>query len=204
VTPVNCVYFACETCKVYVDAGYRWAYWTLEHPGAVQRGKRLSLASVLAAEEYWTPEVDAEWLVGILSRASCFLKCHADHPLLYGEYEEVIGDPDWETQQFLDWRCEDPGEGDVTPRYLAEVKGLDSWREVEEFMATLKLKPWWWGCRGVHQRAKKRFGQMVEWRRSSGQALPWLGQVAPLEAGAASVIPTSWMADTTPINQASF
>ncbi|HJZ68973.1 MAG TPA: hypothetical protein VKF81_12680, partial [Blastocatellia bacterium] len=61
---MNNSYFACTDCKVYVDAGYRWAVWWLEERGVVMRGESVSVDSVLAARDYWTPfESDsANWL----------------------------------------------------------------------------------------------------------------------------------------------
>src|SRR4030095_15250880 len=60
------LYFACTDCKVYIDAGYRWAAWWLEEPGVVRRGKQVAVDLVLSAPEYWSPERNkgAQWLYG--------------------------------------------------------------------------------------------------------------------------------------------
>jgi len=50
---MNDVYFACRTCKRFVDAGYRWAYATLELSNVVQHGQQLEVDAVFSATEYW-------------------------------------------------------------------------------------------------------------------------------------------------------
>jgi hypothetical protein len=57
---MNCRYFACADCKQYIDAGYRWAYWLLEHPGIVRLGEPVSASAVLATADYWTPPPDEQ------------------------------------------------------------------------------------------------------------------------------------------------
>lgn len=83
---MNCVYFACPACRVFTDAGYRWAYWTLEDKGIVQLGEGVPITSLLECEEYWNPpEAEkSEWLCDkILPTVSTFIRNHADHGLVY-------------------------------------------------------------------------------------------------------------------------
>ena len=47
---MNNLYFACCDCKIYIDAGYRWAYWELEEARIVARRKPVDVESVLKAE----------------------------------------------------------------------------------------------------------------------------------------------------------
>jgi hypothetical protein len=42
---VNNRYLACQDCKIYIDVGYRWAYWELEEPGIVARGDVVNVGS---------------------------------------------------------------------------------------------------------------------------------------------------------------
>lgn len=92
---MNCRYFACADCKRYVDAGYRWAYWQLEHPGVVRLGEQVSESALLAALAYWQPPPDeqSEWLMQqILPRVRRFLAEHTAHRLLFLEDEHFCGE----------------------------------------------------------------------------------------------------------------
>ena len=55
---VNSRYFAYRDHLRYVDAGYRWAYWTLEQPGVVSLGQAIELGEVFACEAYWNPPAE--------------------------------------------------------------------------------------------------------------------------------------------------
>jgi hypothetical protein len=71
-----------------VDAGYRWAYWTLEEAGVVKRGNVLKPESVFATEEYWNPGSDAtsKWLVEeVLPSVRIFLERHREHRIVFDE-----------------------------------------------------------------------------------------------------------------------
>lgn len=89
---MNCRYFACPNCRVYIDAGYRWAYWQLEHNGLVRLGEGVQLSSVLACSDYWHPpeEEKSEWLCErILPAVDKFLRAHGEHGLVYIEEEHI-------------------------------------------------------------------------------------------------------------------
>ena len=51
---MNGVFFLCTDENVYVDAGYRWAYWKLEHTGIIEKNKIIDIKEVLASKEYWS------------------------------------------------------------------------------------------------------------------------------------------------------
>lgn len=90
---MNCIYFVCVDCNSYMDAGYRWAYWTLEHPGVVRRGEAVPVPSVLNAEEFWNPppEERSAWLTReVLPSVRCFLEEHRDHALLFLEEDDIF------------------------------------------------------------------------------------------------------------------
>lgn len=83
---MNCRYFACADCKLYIDAGYRWAYWQLEHPDIVRLGEQFSTSAVLAATEYWQPPPDGQpdWLTEkVFPLVRRFFVEHDGHRLLY-------------------------------------------------------------------------------------------------------------------------
>src|SRR2546430_914435 len=89
---MNNLYFICMDCKIFQDAGYRWAYWTLEHAGIVQRGKTISLNALLSAEEYWNPPRDetSDWYYkDIFPSVRLFLQKHKDHQLIFGEKDDI-------------------------------------------------------------------------------------------------------------------
>ena len=92
---MNNVYFACEGCRMMVDAGYRWAYWELEHHGVVQRRKAVSVEAVLATAAYWAPDAEppSKWLTDeVLPAVRLFLDVHSSHQVTYGDVEEIVGD----------------------------------------------------------------------------------------------------------------
>ena len=89
---MNSRFFVCTDCRVYTDAGYRWAYWLLEHPGIVRMGEPFSADAVFAVVEYWQPPVEdrAPWLVGqTLPTVLDFLTEHREHKLLYSDLDVV-------------------------------------------------------------------------------------------------------------------
>lgn len=93
---MNCRYFACPNCRVYIDAGYRWAYWTLEHPGIVIISGGVDVEAVRGCAEYWAPPVESRspWLVDrILPRVRVFIEQHGSHGMVYVD-EEVIYNED--------------------------------------------------------------------------------------------------------------
>lgn len=93
---MNDRYFACWQCKTYVDAGYRWAYWMLEHPGIVRLGHAVSVEAVLSAAEYWSPfdDGDSRWLLeDVLPRVRRYLAAHGEHGIIYIE-SDLVFNPD--------------------------------------------------------------------------------------------------------------
>ena len=92
---MNCRYFACIDHHEYVDAGYRWAFWTLEDADVVHLDHDVDVERLLAASEYWNPpaEEGGPWLSqDILPTARSFLRRHAGHRLVYVEEDRLITD----------------------------------------------------------------------------------------------------------------
>jgi hypothetical protein len=90
---MNRRFFGCRRCKTYRDAGYRWAYWQLEHSGVVAIGEPISVEAVLAESDYWSPPAEerSRWLVeGVLPQVRRYLAAHRDHGILYIESELVF------------------------------------------------------------------------------------------------------------------
>ena len=84
---MNCRYFLCRDHHTFIDAGYRWAYWQLEHSGLVTLAAPVEVAAVLAAKGYWQPPAEerSDYLDDLLPRVRGFLDRHSGHELLYVE-----------------------------------------------------------------------------------------------------------------------
>ena len=98
---MNFRYFACQDCKTYTSAGYRWAYWKLEHPGIVQPGAVVDVPDVLNASDYWNPPQDdgSSWLYeGVFPLVRAFFSEHHRHKLAYVESCSFFG-----IEDFDDW-----------------------------------------------------------------------------------------------------
>jgi hypothetical protein len=159
------LYFACTDCKVYVDAGYGWALWSLEEPGIVKRGKPVRVASVLSARKYWTPPGtgSAEWLNGeVLPSVRRFLEEHRCHRIVFGNTAEFLsadgnGVLDWMQVGFLPL---------LLPRYFVEQLGFKTWDQVSSFIAGQDSTPWWWmlDWDDLHGKARRKFQELVDSR----------------------------------------
>jgi hypothetical protein len=156
---MNNVYFACEDCRVMVDAGYRWAAHTLEESGIVGRRQTVSAERVLAAVTYWDAPSDLEskWLDEVLPTVRAFLETHGQHRLTYGDAEEIVG---LEPTAMFDWL--DAGYlPEMTPRYFVETLGFRSWSEVLTWARATEDRPWWWDEPELKDSARTRFQEMV-------------------------------------------
>jgi hypothetical protein len=160
---MNNLYFACIDCKVYVDAGYGWAYWSLEEPGVVRRGRPVSVESVLSAKEYWTPSrtESADWLYEkVLPSVRYFLERHTDHTVIYGCIADFLP---FDGEGFLDW-LQLGFMPQLLPRYFVEYLGLKTWDEVRNFIADQESEPWWWMLEwdDLHDKARKKFQELIK------------------------------------------
>jgi hypothetical protein len=139
---MNELYFSCLDNKIFIDAGYRWAYCTLEKPGVVNRGQLISVEKVLNADKYWNPSKNnnSDWLhQDILPHCRKFLIQNRKLRIMFGEDEDFIDDKtyfDWKQIGFL---------AELSPRVFVEELGLKSWSEVENYISKLTTdEPWWW------------------------------------------------------------
>jgi hypothetical protein len=153
---MNNLYFACTSCKVFVDAGYRWAYWTLEDAGIVTKGGPVDPAKVLAAEEYWNPEKEetSNWLYNeVFPSVRTFLEEHGPHKIIYGEIDLICdSSSDW----FLEW-IQEGFLAYAYPRFCLERLHHDSWDAVRSYMDQQKSKPRWWTEPDERERAERWF-----------------------------------------------
>lgn len=156
------LYFACIDCKIYVDAGHRWAMWSLEETGLVARGQPVAVAAVLAAESYWTPgrAASADWLRNeVLPAVRCFLHHHRRHPIVFGNTADFLS---FDRENYLDW-MQLGFAPQLLPRYFAEYLGLMKWEEVCGFIAGQEAPPWWWllEWENLHDKMRQKFEQVV-------------------------------------------
>jgi hypothetical protein len=161
------VHFACLDCKVYVDAGYRWAVWQLEEAGLVIRGQCISIERLFSARDYWIPprSDSSYWLEAeVLPAARRFLDEHKCHRVVYGGTADFLSpQPDdilnWMQVGFLPV---------LLPRYFVERLGFETWEQVAGFVAHQDSAPWWWMLEwdGLHDKARKKFQELVNSRSS--------------------------------------
>ncbi|MBC7968807.1 MAG: hypothetical protein H7Z11_01515 [Verrucomicrobia bacterium] len=159
---MNNLYFACTNCKVFVDAGYRWAYWELVHPCTVKPKEYISVEAVLRAAKYWNPEQrdESTWLYkDVLPSVRAFFETHWSHKIIFGESEDFLT---WDNASFLEWKqlghLLEP-----LPRYFVEELKFKSWGEVCEYIKKQEQKPWWWELewQDTHQKARRKFEELT-------------------------------------------
>jgi hypothetical protein len=138
---MNFLYFACCDCKIYIDAGYRWA-WELLSQDIVAGGELINVEAVLGAKSYWNPprKESSRWLFEeVFPPLRRFFEEHKSHRIMFGEQDEIAPvagfDPDWMQIGYL---------LTPTPRYLFEVLGLRSWEQVRLYMEKQEIPPVWW------------------------------------------------------------
>lgn len=162
---MNELYFGCTDCKHYIDAGYRWAHWALEHKGIVNTSSPVSAGAVLAERDYWNPDEDASgWLKrDVLPHVRAFMEEHLGHNLIFGDAFRLFKE-DY-AGEYLDW-LQTGFDPDLSPRYLAERLGLRSWVQVKAYIASIPYAPWWWGENSMMMIVEKRFKSLASANRA--------------------------------------
>lgn len=151
---MNNVYFACLKCKIYIDAGYRWAYWSLEHTAVVEQGKPINVDAILQASQYWNVPADGGWPTLIhLQDVRKFLSDHARHELTYGDDEKFL--PDLDSDEILDW-LEIGSDAAPTIRGIMSSPDFHCWEDVVSYFKE-HLPPWWFENPRLYAEARKRF-----------------------------------------------
>ena len=93
-------HFACPVCKTYISAGYRWAYWSLEHDETVQLDCTIDVDAVIKHPSYWNPpqEDSSEWLYrDVLPLVRSFLSEHCAHDITYLDCDALFTREDFES-----------------------------------------------------------------------------------------------------------
>jgi hypothetical protein len=156
---MNEVYFFCEKCRVYRNAGYRHAVLSLCECGLIDESllsrdepyTSIDGEGVLRCRAYWTQERATGELADRLRGARTFLQEHQSHALSFGDIHRILRPG----EQWYEWLSED-GDEDPLPRYLAERLHLRTWSEVETYVASRRLPPWWWQDEGSETRIQAR------------------------------------------------
>ena len=87
---MNSRYFGCPIHKHCVEAGYRWAYWTLEDKGIVSLGEVVDVMAVLSAKKYWNPPdngINPQLITEVLPKVKRFLVGHESDGIMYFDEE---------------------------------------------------------------------------------------------------------------------
>lgn len=159
---MNAVCFACTECKMYVDAGHRWAYWRLEEPKVVLPGAVVDVDRLLSIDSYWKPEPNKQipWLDSVLSHGEQFVLSHKAHRIVYCD-ENAIGEGADEYGE-LAWMNEYPDDDtDLLPRNFFEQLGMRTWGEVTAYFGSRSRKPWWYERPSARVVARRKFDELV-------------------------------------------
>jgi hypothetical protein len=159
-------YFACCDCKIYIDAGGRWAYWTLEDAGVVQNGAPISVKAVLSTKEYWNPEKKdghIDWLYNeIFPSVRLFLKEHESHRIIFGDKDNFLfGDDENYWEGYFDW-MQVGFLAAPSPRAFVEQRSLRTWDEVCDYTAKQDREIWWMHDEEMRKAARRKFKELIE------------------------------------------
>jgi hypothetical protein len=161
---MNDVYFRCEDCKIYIDAGFHWAAHTLEEANVVQQEHDVAVEKVLACNDYWetkNPKVQA-----ILQQVAQFLFAHQHHRIMYGDSQFLFRG---EGNEYLNWMYDTDEDIKLLPRDFVERLGFASWEEVLSYLNTLEYPPWWVYDDDDLKKVKDKFLQLVHEKQQCQQ-----------------------------------
>ena len=160
-------YFACIDCKIYINAGDRWAYWTLEDAGVLPMGMPISMNALMSTQKYWHPEEgdNAEWLYQeIFPSVRSFIAEHEGHQIVFGDKDDFLfGDAEHYWDDYFNWMVEGWA-AVITVRMLVEKLNLRTWEEVCDYVR--ECPPFWMG-HDMRDAARTKFEELVR-SRSAG------------------------------------
>ncbi|WP_457337986.1 hypothetical protein [Rhizobacter sp. P5_C2] len=171
---MNDVFFACRTCKDYIDAGYRWPVTTLFPDQRDQFPLKVNVQAVLSNAEYWGGETAHPYLAKVLPAARRFLHSHEAHDLVFGDFDAFMKFDD-SKHAYLEWlevtTIDDPELQTLClePRYFAEHPAINyrSWDQVEAYCRQNACG--WNGDAATTSAAREVFLRAVR-ARTDGQA----------------------------------
>ncbi len=157
---MNDLFLICEDCKIYIDVGYRWAYWTLEKTGIVSKNEKVNPQKIFQAKEYWNPEEKgSDWLLDeVLPSINKFLRDHENHSILYGEFDDFIKVYD---ETIFEWKNIGYNP-DELPRLWVEDLGLKNWNEVINRLSKPTDQPWFWDDGNLRNKATIYFNNLLK------------------------------------------
>jgi len=143
---MNSVYFACTSCKNYIDAGYRGALNALfpEKLGSIDIHAihEISEDDIINNSDYWKLEHSHPYYSEVLPRVRTFLTKHRDHRLIFSDLDGLLypRDEEFESLRWLDEgdMYELPGKALIMePRYFIEHPKLQyrQWSSVKAYCA---------------------------------------------------------------------
>ena len=137
---MNDHYFNCMDCKRFIEAGYRWGYFTLVQDGPITIDQPIDVEAVFQVNEFWNPPTTKghDWIREILPGIQDFLIAHKEHTIIYNDRQVIENE-----RSGFDW-VDKSSHPQLTPRYLAEVFQLQSWEDVENKLKKEDIAPWWW------------------------------------------------------------
>src|SRR5262245_33101632 len=162
---MNRLYFFCEDCKEFVDAGERHGLSSLRERHLVpdEFPVELSVVSitaeaVMSCTTYWTLDagMPSDRRKSLLATRS-FLETHKRHQFAVGDIHRLTRNDEW-----LDWLIDEDGT-DLLPRFLVERLGLTEWSRVVEHVGAMRFPPWWWGDSDsdrTREQARKKFEEL--------------------------------------------
>lgn len=160
-------YFACKTCKIYINAGDRWAYWTLEDAGVAGKGAPISTRAILSAPEYWNPDEGeaSNWLIReVFPSVRTFLSEHEAHQVVFGDQDDFLyGDAEDYYKDYFNW-MQLGYAASPSIRLLVELLHLKTWDEVCNYV---RDRPPSWMCHDMIDAAKRKFEELVHSRTTS-------------------------------------
>ena len=154
---MNCVYFACKTCELYIDAGYRW---TQTLPDSIKRGQSVDRESILSATEYWRGVKGNDYLRILLQRIKAFLDAHQEHEVIFAEEDDFHHFD----ARSLGWMEIDHSSNDKYfwgPRDFVEKLGYTRWEQVVEHIAGLEWGNWWFENMELRFEGRRKFEWFV-------------------------------------------
>ena len=160
-------YFACIDCKIYLSAGARWAYWTLEEAGVLRKGAPVSMKALLSAQEYWHPEEteDSAWLYSeVFPSVRLFMTEHEGHRVVFGDADDFLfGTTEDYWSDYFNW-MQIGFAAPLSVRFLVEQVNLRTWDEVCDYVKD--WPPSWMG-HNTRDEARKKFEEFVRSRIAS-------------------------------------
>ena len=169
---MNHIYFACCSCRVYIDAGYRWA---AHLPASVYDDAPLNVEAVMRAENYWRGVEEADWLRELLPKIRQFLEAHRQHDLVFGQEEKFLSRDEPSSLFWTEIEDIDPTDDEAnaqisffwSPVVFVEVFNYRTWEEVGSYLTKTPYETWWFCDSQLRYEARRVFEYLVQRKAQS-------------------------------------